>query len=51
MEIRELTRKKEFERCVELQRTEWGWKDLDIVPVRSFVVVSNVGGITLGAFD
>ena len=51
MEIRELTRKKEFERCVEVQRTEWGWKDLDIVPVRSFVVVSNVGGITLGAFD
>ncbi len=51
MEIRELTRKEEFERCVELQRTEWGWKDLDIVPLRSFVVVSNVGGITLGAFD
>ena len=46
-----MTRKEEFERCVELQRTEWGWKDLDIVPVRSFVVVSNVGGITLGAFD
>jgi predicted GNAT superfamily acetyltransferase len=49
MEVRELTTKNEFERCVELQRTEWGWGDLDIVPVRSFVVTANTGGVTLGA--
>jgi predicted GNAT superfamily acetyltransferase len=51
MEIRELRTKSEFERCVELQRTEWGWGELDVIPVRSFVVTTNVGGITLGAFD
>lgn len=51
MDIRELVQKEEFERCVELQHTEWGWKDRDTVPVRSFVVASHVGGITLGAFD
>ena len=51
MVIRELTTKSEFERCVEIQRTEWGWADLDVIPVRSFVVITHVGGITLGAFD
>ena len=51
MVIRELTTKSEFERCVEIQRTEWGWGDLDVIPVRSFIVITHVGGITLGAFD
>ena len=49
MQVKELTRMEEFERCVELQRKEWGWNDLNIVPVRSFVVIANIGGLTLGA--
>ena len=37
--------------CVELQRNVWGFSDLDLVPLRLFVVAEKIGGQVIGAFD
>ena len=49
--IRALTTQKEFADAVQLQREIWGFNDLELLPVRLFVVANKVGGQTLGAFD
>lgn len=49
--IRELAEREEFEQAVELQRTIWSFSDLELIPVRFFIVASKVGGQVLGAFD
>jgi predicted GNAT superfamily acetyltransferase len=49
--IRPLTTVDQFAGCVELQRAVWGWTDLDLMPVRLFVVAHHVGGVVLGAYD
>jgi predicted GNAT superfamily acetyltransferase len=49
--VRELSGRHEFAHAVNLQRMIWGWEDLDILPVRFFVVASDIGGQVLGAFD
>jgi predicted GNAT superfamily acetyltransferase len=51
IEVRPLSTHAEFADCVHLQRTIWGWDDLDVLPVRFFVVARHVGGQILGAFD
>jgi len=40
----------EFASCVVLQRRIWGYKDIEIYPLRMFVNVSKIGGHVLGAF-
>jgi predicted GNAT superfamily acetyltransferase len=49
--VRALSGRHEFADAVHLQRMIWGWEDLDILPVRFFVVASDIGGQVLGAFD
>ncbi len=49
--IRRLTERDEFAEAVELQRTIWGFADVDLLPVRLFVVASKIGGHSFGAFD
>jgi predicted GNAT superfamily acetyltransferase len=51
VEIRQLFHLDEFERVVELQRTIWGFADLELLPLRFLVVVSKVGGHVFGAYD
>jgi predicted GNAT superfamily acetyltransferase len=51
IEIRQLFDRREFEEAVELQRTIWGFAEIDLLPVRLFVVANKVGGHTFGAFD
>lgn len=51
MTVRALSGRHEFADAVNLQRMIWGWEDLDILPVRFFVVASDIGGQVLGAFD
>jgi predicted GNAT superfamily acetyltransferase len=51
MTVRALAGRHEFADVVNLQRMIWGWEDLDILPVRFFVVASDIGGQVLGAFD
>ena len=51
IEIRKLSTLEEFRSAVELQKTIWGFDDLDLLPLRFFVVASRVGGEVLGAYD
>jgi predicted GNAT superfamily acetyltransferase len=51
IEIRQLSTLEEFRTAVELQKTIWGFNDLDLLPLRFFVVASRVGGEVLGAYD
>lgn len=51
MEIRELNSLGDYGEAVQLQRTVWSWSDIDILPVRFFVVARGIGGQALGAFD
>ncbi len=41
----------EFLGCVHLQQQVWQFPDLDVVPVRMFVVAEKVGGQVIGAFS
>jgi predicted GNAT superfamily acetyltransferase len=36
---------------VRLQQEIWGFRDIELLPLRLFVVASKVGGQVLGAFD
>ncbi|HTM14332.1 MAG TPA: GNAT family N-acetyltransferase [Bryobacteraceae bacterium] len=49
--VRALAGRHEYADAVQLQRMIWGWEDLDILPVRFFVVARDIGGQLLGAFD
>ncbi|HEX9929917.1 MAG TPA: GNAT family N-acetyltransferase [Pyrinomonadaceae bacterium] len=50
IKIREVSGVKEFNRCIELQRAAFNLPDLEISPLRHFIVTNNCGGFTLGAF-
>jgi predicted GNAT superfamily acetyltransferase len=49
--IRPLVAPEEFEQGVEMQKTVWGFEDVDLVPLRLFVVAAKIGGQVFGAFD
>lgn len=49
--IRACTTLAELEQCVELQKTVWGYSELDMVPAQIFIVALKTGGHVLGAFD
>ena len=51
MTVRALAGHEEFAEAVRLQKIIWGFDDLELLPVRFFVVASRIGGQTLGAFD
>lgn len=49
--IRECTTVEELSGCVALQRSVFALPEVEISPVRHFVVTMHAGGFTLGAFD
>jgi predicted GNAT superfamily acetyltransferase len=49
-QIRPCVSLEEFAACIQMQRAVWQFSDLDITPLRSFVITRNSGGFTLGAF-
>jgi predicted GNAT superfamily acetyltransferase len=49
--IRKCSGVPEFQKCVELQKEIWGFADLDVIPLRMFVVAEKIGGQVIGAFD
>ena len=49
--VRELVEHAELVTAVQLQKAIWGFSDLDLLPVRLFVVATKIGGQVLGAFD
>jgi predicted GNAT superfamily acetyltransferase len=50
IEVRECTTVEEFEQCVALQRSVFGFPDIEISPRRHFIVSRRAGGWALGAF-
>jgi predicted GNAT superfamily acetyltransferase len=51
VEIRHLTTLPELGEAVRLQKEIWGFEDIELLPLRLFVVAQKVGGQTVGAFD
>ncbi|HKR96878.1 MAG TPA: GNAT family N-acetyltransferase [Candidatus Angelobacter sp.] len=41
----------ELNACVALQKEVWNFADVDLVPLRMFVVSQKIGGQVIGAFD
>ena len=51
IQIRECETLDELAACVDLQREVFALPEIEISPVRHFVVTKNAGGFVLGAFD
>jgi predicted GNAT superfamily acetyltransferase len=51
MEIRNCETLEELIACVALQKEVWNFSDLELVPLRMFVVAKKIGGQVIGAFD
>ena len=51
LEIRECTTLEELSECLNLQREVFDLPEVELSPVRHFVVTKNAGGFTLGAYD
>ena len=51
IEVRQLSTQAEFVEAVRLQQAVWGFEDLELLPVRLFVVATKVGGHAFGAYD
>ena len=51
IEVRRLTTHPEFNSAVRLQQDIWGFEEIDLLPVRLFVVASKIGGHAFGAYD
>ncbi|MDQ2899932.1 MAG: acetyltransferase [Acidobacteriota bacterium] len=51
IEIQALTTDQQFRDAVALQKTVWGFEDIELLPVRLFVVATKVGGQVFGAYD
>jgi predicted GNAT superfamily acetyltransferase len=51
LEIREINTLEHLAECVDLQREVFELPEVELSPVRHFVVTKNAGGFTLGAYD
>lgn len=51
IELRHLNTVEEFREAVRLQQEIWGFEDIELLPVRLFVVAHKVGGQTIGCYD
>ena len=49
--IRKCDSMEELQACVALQKEVWNFDDVDLVPLRLFVVGQKIGGQIIGAFD
>jgi len=49
--VRALTTQPEFEDAVRLQKEIWGFKDIELLPMRLFIVATKVGGQAFGAYE
>lgn len=49
--VRALTMQAEFAGAVRLQKEIWGFNDMELLPVRLFIVATKVGGQAFGAYD
>jgi predicted GNAT superfamily acetyltransferase len=49
--VRKCSTTAEFQDCVALQKEVWSFADVDLVPLRMFVVADKIGGQIIGSFD
>ncbi len=49
--IRSIHELHDLREAVRLQKAIWGFDDIDLLPVRLFVVATKIGGQTMAAFD
>ena len=49
--IREIDSISEMKALEKLQKEVWGWDDRDTMPLMNFIVMKEVGGSLIGAFD
>src|SRR5213080_3581817 len=49
--IRKCCDLQELRACVALQKEVWNFSDLDLIPLRMFVVAEKIGGQVIGGFD
>ena len=49
--IEDLVTEEQFRDAVRVQEIIWGFSDIDLLPVRFFVVASKIGGQVFGAYD
>ena len=41
-----LTEHREFADAVQLQKLIWGWDEIELIPLRLFIVASRIGGMS-----
>lgn len=51
IQTRALTQHAEFNAAVRLQQEIWGFDEIELLPVRLFVVATKIGGQAFGAYD
>jgi predicted GNAT superfamily acetyltransferase len=51
IDLRHLTQLPDLREAVRLQQQIWGFEDIELLPLRLFVVATKVGGQVIGAFD
>jgi predicted GNAT superfamily acetyltransferase len=51
IEVQALTAHADLEAAVRLQQEIWGFEEIELLPLRLFVVATKVGGQAFGAFD
>jgi predicted GNAT superfamily acetyltransferase len=51
IDLRHLTALPDLREAVRLQKQIWGFEDIELLPLRLFVVATKVGGQVIGAFD
>ena len=51
IEVRALSAHADLEEAVRLQQEIWGFEEIELLPLRLFVVATKVGGQAFGAFD
>lgn len=50
-EIRPCDSVEDYKQCLDLQRETWQFSELDVTPLRIYIISSRAGGPTYGAFD
>src|SRR6185437_14069910 len=51
MEVRALTDRPQFADAVRIQKIVWGFEEIELLPVRLFVVATKIGGQAFGAYS
>ncbi len=49
--VRPLSTIAEFSEALRLQQCTWGFTDIEVFPLRFYIVVNKIGGLVLAAFD